>query len=170
MPIAAHGIDELTERRLFSLALPSAGRIPSDLDLQSRNFVCLLAWDARHVSADSVSAFVTPLLRGGASYLVCWGPGCERVHDVIDQMVSRPGNDFGVPNESCIMTTWHDSEPLDEAIWFFLVSAWPDDHYVESTRAALAISVGSPEWASAISSALEDVRGFVQRGSSTSVT
>jgi hypothetical protein len=91
------------------------------------------------------------------------------VHDIIDEVVSEPGNKFDVPDQSCIMTTWHDSEPLEEAIWFFLVSAWPDDYYVHSTRAALAISVGSPEWAVAISSALQDVRGFVQRGSAGGV-
>jgi hypothetical protein len=76
---------------------------------------------------------------------VCWGPDCQRVHDIIDEM-SEPGNDVGVPEDSCIMTTWHDSEPLREALWFFLVNSWPDEHYENSTRVALAISVGSSEW------------------------
>ena len=39
------------------------------------------------------------MLRAGASYFVCWGSDCERVHDIIDEMVSYPDNDFGVPED-----------------------------------------------------------------------
>jgi hypothetical protein len=159
-----HAFDSLTERQLFSIDIASTIELPR-LDLPAGNFACLLAWDARGASADAVSAFVEPLLRGGASHFVCWGPDCERVHDIIDEMVSYPGHDFGVPEESCIMTTWHASEPLGEAIWFFLVNSWPDEHYRDLTHSALAISVGSSVWAAEITEALDHPREFVQRGS-----
>jgi len=122
----------------------------------------ILAWDARDASADTVSTFVAPLLRQGASYFVCWGPDCERVHDIIDEMVSYPDNDFGVPEDSCIMTTWHASEPLREALRFFLVNSWPDEHYQGSTHTALAIAVGSPAWAAEIMEALDHPREFIR--------
>ncbi|MGH8546778.1 MAG: DUF7684 family protein [Gammaproteobacteria bacterium] len=99
-----HAFDSVMERRLFSIDIESAVELPR-LDLPAGNFACLLAWDARGTTADAVSAFVEPLLRAGASNFGCWGPDCERVHDVIDEMVSCPDNDFGVPKESCIMTT-----------------------------------------------------------------
>jgi hypothetical protein len=169
MPITAHSIYEVTERQLFSLALPTAEDLPARLELPSTHFACLLAWDARLASTASISALADRLLRAGASYFVCWGPDCGRVHDVIDETLTHPGNNFGVPDDSCIMTTWHDSEPLKDAIWFFLVCAWPDDHYFESTRAALAISVGSRDWATEISAALQDPREFVRRGSANDV-
>jgi hypothetical protein len=84
---------------------------------------------------------------------------------MIDEMVSYPAKDFGVPEDSCIMTTWHSSEPLREALWFFLVNSWPDEHYQDSTHTALAISVGSSEWAAEIAEALDDPREFIGRGS-----
>jgi hypothetical protein len=159
-----HAFDSTTERRLFSLEIPSAGALPH-LALPARNFVCLLAWDARAASVDEVSALVEPLLRAGASYFVCWGPDCERVHDIIDEIASYPDNDFGVPEDSCIMTTWHSSEPLCAALWFFLVNSAPHEHYQDSTRAALAISIGSSAWAAEVVEALDDPREFVDRGS-----
>lgn len=159
-----HAFDSVMERRLFSMDIPSAAALPP-LVLPTGNFACLLAWDARDASADAVSAFVEPLLRKGASYFVCWGPDCERVHDIIDEMVSCPDNDLDVPEDSCIMTTWHSSEPLREALWFFLVNSWPGEHYQDSTHAALAISVGSPAWAAEIAEALDHPREFIRRGS-----
>ena len=157
-----HAFDSLTHRRLFSIDIASTGDLPR-LNLPAGNFACLLAWDARGVSADTVSAFVEPLLRAGASYFVCWGPDCERVHDIIDEVVSHPDADFGVPEQSCIMTTWHDSESLQEALWFFLVSSCPDEHYQDSTHVALAIAIGSPAWGAELTKALDDPREFGQR-------
>ena len=61
------------------------------------------------------------------------------------------------------MTTWHDNEPLEEALWFFLFSTWPDRFYEDSTLAALAVSVGNTEWSSLIQSALNDPREFNRR-------
>lgn len=93
-----HAFDPVMERRLFSIGIMSEVELPR-LDLPAGNFACLLAWDARGASADAVSAFIDRLLRAGASYFVCWGPDCERVHDIIDEMLSYPGNDFGVPED-----------------------------------------------------------------------
>lgn len=159
-----HAFDSVMERRLFSLDVASAPTLPR-LDLPAGYFACLLAWDARSASADAVTAFVEPLIRAGASYFVCWGPDCERVHDIIDAMVSYPDNDFGVPENSRIMTTWHDSEPLREALWFFLLNSLPDEHYQDSTHTALAISVGSSTWAAEIAKALDHPQEFIRRGS-----
>ena len=97
--------------------------------------------------------------------MCAWGPDCERVHDIIDEMVSYPGNDFGVPEDSCIMTTWHSSEPLREALRFFLVNSWPDEHYQDSTHTALAISVGSSAWEAEIADALDNPRELIRRAS-----
>ncbi|HZF31367.1 MAG TPA: hypothetical protein VE907_19790 [Gammaproteobacteria bacterium] len=167
--ITARGFDDVTGRQLFSLHVASTAELPTRLDLQSSHFACLLAWDASRAPTDSVTALVERLLRAGASYFACWGPDCERVEGIIDEIVAYPGSDFGVPDDSVIMTTSHDAESLEEALWFFLTSAWPDEHYVDSTRAALAISIGSIRWAQEISLALEDVRNFVRRVSTDGV-
>ena len=169
MPMMPHGLDAITGRRLFSLALPSADALPAQLDISSKHFACLLAMDARSTPVALITRLGDQLLRAGASYFICWGPDCEKVEYIIDQMVSMPDNHFGVPVDSCIMTTSHASEPLSEALWFLLRCSWPDDAYFASTHAALAISVGSVEWATTISEALEDVEGFAQRVTASGV-
>lgn len=173
-----HAFDETTKRRLFSLALPPLG---STLDpslgpllgpslgpllgpsLGSRHFACLLAWDARGASAEAVSSLATPLLRAGASYVACWGPDCERVHDIVDECLSDPTAGLELPPEGDVMTSWHADDPLREAIWFFLRCSAPYDSLAASTRAGLAVSVGSPAWATEIAAALDDPAGFVSR-------
>lgn len=169
MPVVAHGIDNVTDRALFSLSVPSVDELPAQLDLGSPHFVCFLAWDARQASNEAILAVATHLLSLGASYFVCWGPDCRRVHDIIDQVASDSETLVGVPLDWCIMTTWHESETIDEALRFFLVDAWPDDHFLNSTRAALAVSVGSYKLKLTISSALHNVRGFIHRVSDSDV-
>jgi hypothetical protein len=157
-----HAYDSVMERRLFSVEVASGSASLTRLDLPSRHFACLLAWDARGSSAETIAAFVEPLLRAGATYFVCWGPDCERVHDIIDEIVCHPGNDLGLIEDSVIMTTWHSSEPLREALWFFLMLSSPDETYESSTQASLAISVGSSAWAAEISEALDHPRAFTR--------
>jgi hypothetical protein len=163
------GVDSATGRRLFALELSSADELENVSDLPAGHFICLLAWDARGVSTDTVAAVARQLLQAGASYFVCWGPDCERVHDIVDWTLVRDGDELGIPDEAVVMTTWHTSEPLREALWFFLVTACPDDHYEESTQASVAISIGSRRWAAEIKEALQDSRRFIERGAADSL-
>ena len=157
------GYDTVTARRLFALRLTSPSEYPAHLGVPPSNFVCLIAWDARGVPVDVISLLVERLLLAGACSFVCFGPDCERVHDIIDEIVSDPDNGFKAPEGAVIMTSWHSSEPLSEAIWFFLRCAAPDDPFVDSTRAAVAVSIGSEEWAAEIAAALENPDAFVKK-------
>lgn len=163
--VLERGIDDVKGRRLFSLAIASTADLPKPIVLPSRNFVCLLAWEARGASTASISELVEPLVQAGASYFVCWGPNCERVHDIIDEIAAHPSS--GVPTDSCIMATWHDDESLEDAIWYFLVNTQPDAHYEETTHASLAISVTSEAWEAEIVAALRNPRAFIGRASAS---
>lgn len=122
--VREHAYDPALERRLFSVVIDSRSELSSQVGLPARHFACLLAWDARGVSAETISSLVASLLCAGASYFVCWGPDCERVHDIIDELASDPDNVFGTPPDSSVTSTWHDSEtePLRDALWFFLAN------------------------------------------------
>lgn len=157
------GYDTVTDRRLFALHLAFPNEFPAQVRLPPGNFVCLLAWDARGVSVEVISTLVERLLIAGACYFVCWGPDCERVHDIVDEIDADPGSALGAPDGSVIMTTWHSSEPLCEALWFFLRSAVPDDHYSASTRCAVAVSIGSEAWGAELSAALANPDDFVSK-------
>jgi hypothetical protein len=143
--------DDVTNRQLFALDLVKPNGIDIT-DLGSKHFCCLIAWDASQSTVEEVSALVDPLIKAGCVYFVCWGPSCERVHDIIDE--SDPYED-GV-----IMTTWHSEESLEETLWFFLNVAWPDKEFEETFGASLAITIGSKDWASEVRIALSDPRAF----------
>jgi hypothetical protein len=65
-----------------------------------------------------MARFSESLLSQGAVYLLCWGPDCERVHDIIDDTLI--GEAEPIPRfDTSIMTTWHDREPLDDALNMF---------------------------------------------------
>lgn len=164
MTLVRHPYDQVAERGLFSLALELARDLPDQIDLGAQHFVCLVAWDAR--GATDVTEFADRLLRNGATYFICWGPGCERVHGLIDEVVTARGNAYGVPADSCIMTTSHESESLEDALHFFLVSSSPDSNYFESTRAGLAVSIGNAEWSAAIANALQNPGRLMRHASS----
>lgn len=112
-------------------------------------FIAFLAADAEDVEPAVLAGFARKLLQAGCVYFCAWGADCERVHDVFDEGC------FDV--EPVIMTTWHSNESLDEALWFFLKGAVPDDQYCEPTLSALAISVGRPEWDEQIRRRLADI-------------
>lgn len=60
-----HAFDPVMERRLFSAAIASPSELPRQLGVPAGNFACLLAWDARGISAEAVPSFVELLLRAG---------------------------------------------------------------------------------------------------------
>src|SRR4051794_6697969 len=110
------------DRALFLVDAGRPGDIPAQLLLPSRYFACLLAWDATAASDDAVLEMARRLLEAGCAYVCCWGPDCERVHDLIDQV----DNERNAGADRVVMTTWHGDEPLAAALWFLLNVAWPD--------------------------------------------
>ena len=135
------GRDGVTGRPLFLLDAATLDDIPAALAVPGPHFVCLLAWDARGVSVAVIGAVAERLLRAGCAYICCWGPDCERVHDIFDE------SDLHLrPHGPWCMSTWHSDEPLAEAIWFALFSAWPDGAFADGCRSVVGVSVGSPEW------------------------
>lgn len=55
---------------------------------------------------------------------------------------------FKGPGErDAIMTTWHESDSLEDALDFFVNWAIPTDGFVENSNCWLAVSVNNPKWA-----------------------
>jgi hypothetical protein len=143
---------------LFVLEVSGPDEVPAVLTLACPYFACLIAWDARGVRDEVVTAVANKLLRAGCVYVCCWGPDCERVHDCFDtaELKLRPDGPWA-------MSTWHSKEPLSEALWFLLTCAAPDDAYFDGCRAAIGLTVGSPEWAAEVRAALSAPSEFSAR-------
>jgi len=125
---------------VYSLGLRSAESLPPEIPLPSKHFVCLLSWNAKYASADVIASLAETLLARGCVYFCCRGTDCERVHDVIDEILSGDGSSNVTWLD--VMTTWHAKDSITEAIDFFVDSACPTDRYVSECRTALAITIG----------------------------
>jgi hypothetical protein len=126
--------------------------------LPGQHFVLFLAWDARETQDEAILAFARGLVRAGLSYVVAWGPDCERVHDIFDDadIVENPeSNEEGT--ETVIMSTWHESEPLEEALWFAVYSAYPAPPYDATTISTVAAVIANERWAKEVHAYLGDL-------------
>jgi len=125
---------------VYSIWVPDPSSLPEALAIPSDKFVCLLSWNAARVPTSDLSKVAERFLELGGVYFCCWGSDCERVHDVIDEIVVGDGTRNVARLE--IMTTWHE-EPIAEAVDFFLDRACPADRYLEKCTTALAVVIGN---------------------------
>lgn len=132
------GEHKATNRELFAVHLNNARDLSDTIDITSKHFACFLCWDSRDIDSNEIETVAEILLRSGCVYFCTWGSGSARAHDIIDKVIIGKN----MEEESVIMTTWHEDESLDEALWFFLNNTLPDDKYIASCRAGVAISIG----------------------------
>ena len=114
--------------------------LPSEIALPSKHFVCLLSWNAERAGVAEIATTAEKLLALGCVYFCCRGAGCERVHDIVDEVSVGDGSTNVAWLD--VMTTWHDKGSLNDAVVFFLDSACPADRYLNDCRTALAITIG----------------------------
>jgi len=132
-------------RDLYWVALSAVSEITAALSSPpSRHFVLFLALDARNVPDDDILSVARALLPMGLGYVVAWGPDCERVHDLFDR--AEIERELVKDSGSVVMTTWHDNEPLEEALWFAVVNTVPAPPYDEDCTSVIAVSVSNQDW------------------------
>lgn len=123
-----------------------------DLALPPSPFVMFIAADARSVPVDVVERVAARLLDAGLVVVCVWGEECERVHDIFD---GEYVGDGCVERSAPLMTTWHDSESLEDAVEFFVGCA---ESLAGDAVSHLAVVVGDESWASVIGDALRPLR------------
>lgn len=94
---------------------------PADL---KEPFVVVTALDARARSDEQLQELARDLLERGCVYACAWGPDAGRVEAAFD-LVSIEAEDAGRPYVSdVVMTTAHENEALDQALWFAVYTAF----------------------------------------------
>jgi hypothetical protein len=121
-----------------------------------RPFAAFCALDADAEDDKTLAALASRLMAAGCHHVCAWGPDCERVHDIVDGTWIRENPaSAALPvdawDPSYVMTTWHDDEPLDEALWFAVFSAYVDEHDLSKL-----LAVASPQYAEHIERLLAD--------------
>jgi len=114
---------------------------PHDLQ-RAGHFILVLALDARPLSDETITAYGTRVLKQGVVCLCAWGPDCERVHDLFDDLRV----DDQETDDRCLMTSWHADETLAEAIEYGLFPALASDYY-ETCHTVVVATVANHDWA-----------------------
>lgn len=136
------------------LALPDLESLPDLISLPSAHFVAFLALNATGVANSELTDFSSKLLHAGCVSFCAWGADCEHVHDVFDWQC--------LDTKPHIITTWHATDSLDNALWYFAFTAFADDEYADTCRSGLAVSVGRPDWEQQIRTRLGDLEALTR--------
>lgn len=123
-------------------------------------FVCLLACNAEGLGVRAIAEVMKMLVDGGCRFIACWGPDCERVHDIAEEVVVEL--EVGTECAPFVPTTWHDGDPLEEALWEAMFAARvPDDE--EGISPVLGICERRDDWPETIRRAFDDPERFCDR-------
>lgn len=172
--------DPTIERELRLLEIDDVEGFPRTLDLPSSHYAAFVAWDSTGASQETIEAFLTGLLRTGATHICFWGEDNIRVKTVMDDLTeyaeqcSQSGNaeessaeedtDLQVIGRelirrnndvrqlaTAVVTFADEYESLGESLSILLDTSIPEERYAPTTRCSLAICVGSSDWAPQIS-------------------
>src|SRR6202035_1797311 len=75
-----------SENRFSVVDLPSPVW-PSAISIPTKRFRLFVAADTKTSTVDALSAFSCAALERGMVYFCGWGPGCERFHDIVDEVI-----------------------------------------------------------------------------------
>jgi hypothetical protein len=154
-------VGETRDRRQLYLAqLTRLEDWPTELEEPAKPFVVFTAFDAKHLTDDKLLRFARQLLGQGCVYACSWGPEALRLHNAFDDAAINAelaGQPY-VDEDDVVMTTSHEDESLDDALWFAVFTAYPA---YDEVAAVLAIS--EPTWACEIESRLADAEQWSAR-------
>jgi hypothetical protein len=146
-------------KKPFSVVQINSLRWPADIQIPNGRFRLFVAADVTGLSTKLISEFAVAALKSGMVYFCAWGPGCERFHDIVDEVVVEDEIGqrlFTGKNESdTIMTTWHCGEPLGEALDFFANLTCPTMGFEANSNFWVAVSLTDAAWTHEIQERLE---------------
>jgi hypothetical protein len=138
----------------------SISELPNCVRVGSKYFGLFLAMDARGADVSEIGKVASQLIQRGLGYLCAWGSDCERVHDIFDESsVEKELKENGGMKDSddVVMTTSHADEPLNEALWFFVHSAFVTEGYEKGCRDWVIATIGNSEWEQEVRSTIRSI-------------
>ena len=99
--------------------------MPPNLPAQGKPFLAVVVV-REDVSVQWRSDVSNWLVAEGCLFMCAWGLDCTLWDDSVDYANLEQFSYGEIPEDRFVMTTWHDDEPLEEAIWFAKHSARHD--------------------------------------------
>lgn len=130
------------------------------LDFPSKYFTLLLCADFQNSPVKEIAELAARLMNSGNVYFCAWGPACEKAHDIYDEEIVH--RDLEGRLAYHVDTTWHDDEPIEEALWFVLFTAMVADEHWEKCS-TVVVSVGNEGWRDRLEEDLHDIAAFNDR-------
>ncbi len=147
---------------LYLLEIPSASSLPLQMELPSKYFICFIVGNFSQDSDEVLSQVARKLLLNGAVEFCTFGDDCERFHDLIDEQVYVMKLENG-SLEKVIMTSWHSSEPFEDALWYFLHATIPSEAYADECKCWVLVSIGNHAFKTEIREAFQDPEEFMKK-------
>jgi hypothetical protein len=92
-----------------------AGAEPPTLDPRPCRVVVIIEQDVSPEWQAQISKWIVTV---GCLFMMAWGKDCASWDYSVD-IANLEDHEWGnIPNSRFVMTTWHDSEPLEEVFWF----------------------------------------------------
>ena len=99
-------------------------------------------------------------MESGNGYFCAWGPGCERAHDIYDDMYVHNEVVLGRKTDfDLLMTDWFPEDPLEQSLYYALNDANVDDKF-EKECSTVVVTVGNENWEKEIEIYLSDISTF----------
>lgn len=154
-------VDEDFPEKVFYLCpADSIQNLGGKITLSSANFGLFVAMNANGVADEGILQGAKQLLSKGLACLCTWGPDCERVHDGFD--VAARDINSELSGDDVIMTTWHADVTMEEALWFFVHSAFVTKQFDKTCKDWIIAPINSPEWEQLIRSKIEEINIFAK--------
>lgn len=152
------------EAKDFSVLELAQLKWPTALNQPRKRFRLFVAADVTGLSANALADFARSALRSGMVLFCAWGHGCEKFHDIVDEVIADDyageRNFAGSTAKDTVMTTWHDDETIEEALHYFITLALPTEGLMPNSSYRMAICVGNSAWAAKAKQTLESASSF----------
>ncbi len=83
------------------------------------------SWSDNLLSSQNVNKIAAQLIENRCNHFVCIGEKAETLHDLIDDVIMAVQEKKDSPMD--IVTTWFESEPIEEAVEFFVLFSGADE-------------------------------------------
>ena len=127
-----------------------------NLIFPTKYFILFLAADFTSFDDNKIIEIAQKLINSGLGWVCTFGPECSKAHDLFDLAnifwEEKTGNEFQV------MSTWHENEPIEEALWFCLFNAILE--VPENECSTIILSINNDLWQNTINTCLSNIPDF----------